>query len=336
MPKQLVPVANKPVLLHCLDRLREAGITEIGIIISPERGEAIRSAVGNGDSIGLKITYISQDAPLGLAHCVRLASKFLGNEDFVMYLGDNILSSGIAVMTEQFIAERPAAQVVVTKVPDPSEFGVAEVDASGRVLRLVEKPKTPVSDLALIGVYFFTPEIHQAVRNIKPSWRGELEITDAIQWLVSQGKTVKATEFTGYWKDTGRIDDLLECNRVLLESTERKVAGDVDESSEIVGAVTISAGARVIRSKIVGPSVIGPGSVVVDSYVGQYTALGATCVLAGAGIEYSIVLDNVSVRQVRSIYGSLIGRSSEVTLSDGEEARHRLVIGDDTKVEVLA
>jgi glucose-1-phosphate thymidylyltransferase len=336
MPKQLVPVANRPVLLHCLDRLREAGIREVAIIISAERGKAIQDAVGDGSQLGLSVTYIFQDAPLGLAHCVSISREFLGDEDFVMYLGDNILAGTIACMAERFAAERPAAQVVVTKVPDPSEFGVAEVGAGGRVLRLVEKPKTPVSDLALIGVYFFTPQIHEAVRNIKPSWRGELEITDAIQWLVSQGSHVQATEFTGYWKDTGRIDDLLECNRVLLESTERRLAGDIDAESEIIGAVAIEPGARVIRSKIVGPAVIGAGSVVVDSYVGQYTALGSTCVLAGAGIEYSIVLDHVSVRQVRSIYGSLIGRSSEVTLSDGEDARHRLVIGDDTKVEVLA
>lgn len=336
MPKQLVPVANRPVLLHCLDRLCEAGIRDIGIIISRERGAAIREAVGDGGQMGLRITYIWQDAPLGLAHCVHLAADFLGDEDFVMYLGDNILAGGIVDLADRFRAERPAAQVVVTKVPDPREYGVAEVDIDGRVVRLVEKPTEPASDLALIGVYFFTPVIHQAVRSIQPSRRGELEITDAIQWLVSNGHHVRAAEFSGYWKDTGRIDDLLECNRVLLEATERRLQGDIDDASEIIGAVAVEAGARVVRSRIVGPAVIGAGSLVVDSYIGQYTALGESCMLAGAGIEYSIVLDHVSVRDVRGIHGSLIGRSAEVCLSDGDVARHRLVIGDDTRVEVFS
>jgi glucose-1-phosphate thymidylyltransferase len=336
MPKQLIPVANRPVLLHVLDRLREAGVQEVAIIISRERGAAIREAVGDGSKMGLRVTYIIQDAPLGLAHCVSLAESFLGDEDFIMYLGDNILAGSIADLADRFREERPAAQVVVTKVPDPQEYGVAEVNADGVVTRLVEKPSSPASDLALIGIYFFTPQIHEAVRNIQPSWRGELEITDAIQWLVSNGLTVHASEFSGYWKDTGRIDDLLECNRVLLEATERRLAGDIDESSEIIGPVAIEAGARVVRSRIVGPAAIGADSLVIDSYVGQYTSLGSSCVLAGAGIEYSVVLDHVSVRDVRGIHGSLIGRSAEVCVSAGDVARNRLVIGDDTRVEVLS
>ncbi|GAA3343134.1 glucose-1-phosphate thymidylyltransferase [Amorphoplanes nipponensis] len=336
MPKQLVPVANKPVLMHCLDRLSEAGIREVGIIISPERGAAIREAIGDGAALGLDITYIMQDAPLGLAHCVRLARPYLGDDDFVMYLGDNILAGGVLALADRFRARRPAAQVVVTKVPDPRDYGVAEVDAAGRVTRLVEKPATPVSDLALIGVYFFTPAIHEAVAAVQPSARGELEITDAIQWLVSAGSPVTATEFTGYWKDTGRIDDLLECNRVLLEATERRLRGEIDEASEVIGAVAVEPGARIIRSRIVGPAVIGKDSLVVDSYVGQYTSIGGSCVLVGAGIEHSIVLDHVSVRDVRGIHGSLIGRSAEVCVSIGDVARNRLVIGDDTRVEVLS
>ncbi|ASW54600.1 glucose-1-phosphate thymidylyltransferase [Plantactinospora sp. KBS50] len=336
MPKQLVPVANRPVLLHCLDRLREVGITDVAIVVSSERGQAIRDAVGDGSQHGLRLTYLSQEAPLGLAHCVQLAADFLGDDDFLMYLGDNIFASGLGELAETFRRDRPAVQLVVTKVPDPSEYGVAEVDPDGRVDRLVEKPKNPTSDLAVIGVYFFTAAIHEATRRIQPSARGELEITDAIQWLVAGGADVRAAIYTGYWRDTGRIDDMLECNRVLLESTEHRLLGEVDAASEVCGPVAIEPGARVVRSRIVGPAVVGADSVVVDSYIGPYTALGRGCVLAGAGIEYSIVLDRVSVRDVRGIHGSLIGRSAEVCLSDGDLARHRLVIGDDTRVEVVA
>jgi len=334
MPKQLVPVANRPVLLHCLDRLREASITEVGIIVSSDRGQAIRDAVGDGQDLGLEITYLPQHAPLGLAHCVQLAEDFLADDDFVMYLGDNILAGGIVELAETFRTGRPAAQVVVTSVPDPSEFGVAEVDGDDRVLRVVEKPRVPVSDLALIGVYFFTPAIHEATRRIRPSGRGELEITDAIQWLVDAGHDVRASRLSGYWRDTGRVEDLLECNRVLLEATERRTLGSVDRYSSVIGAVAIEAGARVERSHIVGPAVIGAGSVIVDSLIGPYTAVGAGCDLAGSSIEYSIVLDRVSVRDVRGIHGSLIGRCAEVSGSTGFNSRHRLVIGDDSRVEV--
>jgi glucose-1-phosphate thymidylyltransferase len=335
MPKQLIPVANRPVLLHALDSLREAGVTDVGVVVG-DRAPAIRDAIGDGAEFGLRVTYLAQDAPRGLAHCVRIASDFLGDDDFVMYLGDNVLVGGIAELADRFRESRPAAQVVVAKVADPSGYGVAEVGPDGRVQRLVEKPSRPRSDLALIGVYFFTSVVHEAVRRIRPSRRGELEITDAIQWLVAHGYEVSAAQFGGYWKDTGRVDDVLECNRVLLEATERRVAGVVDAASQLVGPVAIEAGATVVRSRIVGPAVVGAGTAVVDSYVGPYTSLGAGCVLVGAGIEYSIVLDQVSVRDVRGIHGSLIGRASEVTLSGAGVARHRLVVGADTRVELAA
>jgi glucose-1-phosphate thymidylyltransferase len=336
MPKQLVPVANRPVLLHCLDRIREAGVREVAIIVSTERGQAIRNAVGDGSQHGLSVTYLPQEAPLGLAHCVQLARDVLGDEDFLMYLGDNILVPGVADLADRFRATRPAAQVVVTRVDNPAEFGVACVGPDGRVTRLVEKPKEPVSDLALIGAYFFTPAIHEAVRAIKPSARGELEITDAIQWLVTDGQLVTAAEYNGYWRDTGRIEDLLDCNRALLDAIKPSVDGEVDELSRVIGPVSIAEGARVIRSTIIGPAAIGPHSLIVDSTVGPYSALGGSCVLVGAGIENSIVLDRVNVRHVRSIQGSLIGRSAEVILSDRELTKHRLIIGDDTKVEMVA
>lgn len=335
MPKQLVPVANKPVLSHVLESVRDAGIEDVGVIVG-DWGDEIRTVLGDDAGLGLRITYIPQDAPLGLAHCVIIAEEFLGDDEFVMYLGDNILVGGIADMAAQFRVSPSDARVVVTKVPDPSEFGVAEVDAEFRVTRLMEKPIEPCSDLALIGVYFFSPAIHRAVRAITPSWRGELEITDAIQWLLSEGYDVRAEVFSGYWKDTGRIDDILECNRVLLENIVGSMRGEADEHSEFLGPVIVEPGARIIRSRIVGPAVIGADSVVADSFVGPYTALGSRCQIHDASVEYSIVLNDVSVREVRGIHGSLIGRSADVRLASGDTARHRLVIGDHTQVEVVA
>ncbi|OLB79492.1 MAG: glucose-1-phosphate thymidylyltransferase [Actinobacteria bacterium 13_2_20CM_2_71_6] len=334
MPKQLIPVANKPVLVHCLEALRDADIHDVGIIVGGRRDE-IEAAVGDGAALGLRLTYIPQDKPLGLAHCVSIAADFLGDDDFVMYLGDNVLVGGITAMADAFRAQRPAAQVVVTKVPDPREYGVAEVDLDGRVTALVEKPTHPRSDLALIGVYFFTPQIHEAVRRIRPSWRNEYEITDAIAWLVEQGRLVQAHTFSGYWKDTGRIEDVLECNRVLLESIKPRIEGEVDRYSEIVGSVVIEAGARIVRSRVVGPTIVAANSLVEDSYLGPYTALGRDCALRGAGLEYSIVLDGVAVGQVRGIHGSVIGRGAQVR-SAVDTAQHRLVIGDHTQVEIVA
>jgi glucose-1-phosphate thymidylyltransferase len=336
MPKQLVPVANRPVLLHCLDRLREAGIVDVGMIVSPERGPEIQAALGDGDQLGVRITYLPQEAPLGLAHCVQIAAGFLGDDDFVMYLGDNVLVDGIGDLADRFSCHRPAAQLVVQKVANPAEYGVAELDSDGSVLRLVEKPAQPRSDLALIGVYFFTPAIHEAVRRIAPSARGELEITDAVQWLIDAGERVSVSTFSGYWKDTGRIEDVLDCNRELLAGIDGRVEGTVDAASELIGPVDVGPGATVVRSRIVGPVAIGAGTVVSDSHIGPYTALGAGCTIAGAGIEYSIVLDRVSVLNVRGIHGSLIGRAARVSLSAGVMARNRLFVGDDTRIEVVA
>jgi glucose-1-phosphate thymidylyltransferase len=334
MPKQLIPVANQPVLLHCLEALRQAGVSEVGMIVG-DTGAEIRAVVGDGARLGLDITYLHQERPLGLAHCVSVAREYLADDDFVMYLGDNILVGGITELADQFRATRPDAQVVVTPVADPREYGVAEVDPDGRVIRLVEKPAQPRSDLALIGVYFFTPAIHTAVAAIAPSRRGEYEITDAIEWLVRRGDTVTARVFSGYWKDTGRIQDVLECNRVLLERVVPRVAGEVDAASELVGPVVVEPGAKVVRSRIVGPSVVAADCVVEDSYVGPYTALGPACSLNGAGVEYSILLAGAAVEQVRGIHGSLIGRAATVR-GTVERSQHRLVVGDHTQVEIVA
>jgi glucose-1-phosphate thymidylyltransferase len=334
MPKQLVPVANKPVLAHCLEALAEAGLREVGIIVR-STGREIQAEIGNGSQFGLEITYLPQERPLGLAHCVALARDFLADDDFVMYLGDNVLVGGIVALAEQFATRRPSAQVVVTRVPDPREYGVAEVDEAGWVTALVEKPANPRSDLALIGVYFFTPEIHEAVAAIEPSRRGEYEITDAIDWLVRAGRRVSASVYNGYWKDTGRIADVLECNRVLLERVAPRVDGDVDTCSEVAGPVVIEAGAKIVRSRVVGPAIIGANCVVEDSFIGPYTALSRDCLLSGAGVEYSILLDGATVHQVLGIHGSVIGRNAHVR-SVPDAGRHRLVLGDHTDVEIVA
>jgi glucose-1-phosphate thymidylyltransferase len=333
MPKQLIPVANKPVLAHCLTDLRDAGVVEVGMIVNG-RGPEIQAAIGDGADLGLRITYIHQEAPLGLAHCVQLARPFLGDADFVMYLGDNVLVGGMARFADEFRARRPAAQLLLSKVIDPREYGVAELDATGRVVGLQEKPPRPRSNLAVMGVYFFTPEVHEAVDRIRPSARGELEITDAIQWLVEHGRQVDGAEFTGYWKDTGRVDDVLECNRVLLGELTRDVRGEVDAASRIEGPVVIEPGAQVIRSRIDGPAIVGAGTVVEDSRVGPYTSLGTDCRLRDAEVRYSIALDHASVQSVRSIVGSIIGRSADVCSAPGIPTGHRLVIGDHTRVEV--
>jgi glucose-1-phosphate thymidylyltransferase len=337
MPKQLIPVANKPVLEHVLANIRELGVDQIGIIVG-DRGRQIRDALGDGGRFGCRITYLPQEHPLGLAHCVGIARDFLGDDDFVMYLGDNMLPQGIGAIAEEFRRGRSAAHVLVRKVADPSAFGVAELHPDGRVRRLVEKPAEPVSDLAMIGVYFFTPAVHEAVAAIRPSARGELEITDAIQWLVERGDTVRATEYDGYWKDTGNVDDLLDCNRELLAGLRRSIGGTV-EDSVVTGAVVLEPGARLVRSQVAGPAIIAAGTVVADSYVGPGTSIGRDCVLRDTHIDYSIALDGSRICDVKGLHGSVIGRAATVDTADGRPdgaARHRLVIGDHTRIEVAA
>ncbi|WP_089107644.1 glucose-1-phosphate thymidylyltransferase [Streptomyces hyaluromycini] len=333
MPKQLMPIANKPVLEHVLDGVGALGITDVGIIVG-DRAAQIIAAIGDGSRFGLVITYIHQDEPRGLAHCVLLAREFLADDDFVMYLGDNILPDGVEDIARDFTEKRPAAQVVVHKVADPRSFGVAELDRDGRVERLVEKPEHPRSDLALIGVYFFTPAIHQAVDAISPSGRGELEITDAVQWLVTQGVQVIATEYSGYWKDTGRVDDVLECNRKLLEGLVPSVRGHVDDASVLIGPVVVEEGARVIGSRIVGPAIIGAGTSVEHSRIGPNTSIGKDCVLRDTHVDSSIALDGATVTGVRGLHSSVIGRNASIGPAEGHPSHHRLVVGDHTRIEV--
>ncbi|MFD3732480.1 glucose-1-phosphate thymidylyltransferase [Streptomyces sp. NPDC058632] len=331
--KQLVPVANKPVLFYGLEAIAEAKISEVGIIVG-DTADEIREAVGDGSRFGIEVTYIPQEAPLGLAHAVLIAQDFLGDDDFVMYLGDNFIVGGITGLVDEFRTERPDAQILLTRVPNPTSFGVAELGGDGRVVGLEEKPKQPKSDLALVGVYLFTPAIHEAVRSIEPSWRGELEITHAIQWLIDEKRDVRSTTISGYWKDTGNVTDMLEVNRSVLESLEPHNAGVVDEASEIIGRVRIEEGARVNGSRIVGPAVIGAGTVVNDAYIGPFTSVSEGCRIEDSEIEYSIVLRGSSVTGVRRVEASLIGRDVEVTPAPRNPKAHRLVLGDHSKVQI--
>lgn len=331
--KQLVPVANKPVLFYGLEAIAEAGISEVGIVVG-DTADEIREAVGDGSLFGIKVTYIPQEAPLGLAHAVLIAQDFLGDDDFVMYLGDNFIVGGITGLVDEFRAERPEAQILLTKVPNPTSFGVAELGGDGRVVGLEEKPTQPKSDLALVGVYLFTSAIHEAVRSIEPSWRGELEITHAIQWLIDAKRDVRSTTIHGYWKDTGNVTDMLEVNRSVLETVEPLNEGTADEGSEIIGRVRIEAGARVSGSRIVGPVIIGAGSVVNDAYIGPFTSVSEDCRIEDSEIEYSIVLRGSSVTGVRRVEASLIGRDVEVTPAPRNPKAHRLVLGDHSKVQI--
>ncbi|MFC7381569.1 glucose-1-phosphate thymidylyltransferase [Sphaerisporangium rhizosphaerae] len=331
--KQLVPVANKPVLFYGLEAIAAAGIREVGMVVGDTHKE-IEAAVGDGSAFGLEVTYLRQQAPLGLAHAVLIAREYLGEEDFVMYLGDNFIVGGIEPLVRRFAGERPDAQIMLTRVPDPRQFGVAQLDAGGRVVGLEEKPDAPKSDLALVGVYLFSPAVHEAVAALKPSWRGELEITEAIQWLIDAGRPVASTVISGYWKDTGNVADMLEVNRLVLEELDRRLDGEVDDDSELIGRVVVEAGARVTRSRVVGPVIIGAGAVVRDSYVGPFTSVAENCRLVDSEIEYSIVLRRASIQGVRRIEASLIGHDVEVTPAPNTPRAHRLVLGDHSKVQI--
>jgi glucose-1-phosphate thymidylyltransferase len=331
--KQLVPVANKPVLFYGLEAIKDAGITDVGIVVGDTAPE-IQAAVGDGSAFGIRTTYIRQEAPLGLAHAVLVARDFLGDDDFVMYLGDNFIVGGINTLVDEFLATKPDAQIMLTQVSDPRAFGVAELNEAGQVIGLEEKPRQPKSNLALVGVYMFTPAIHLAVDHLEPSWRGELEITEAIQWLIDNGETVRSTTITGYWKDTGNVSDMLEVNRLVLESVEPRQLGSVDDDCEIIGRVMIEPGAQVSGSRIVGPAIIGSGSKITGSYIGPFTAIADECVVDGSEIEYSIVLRGASIRGVRRIEASIIGHYAEVTPAPRVPHAHRLVLGDHSKVQI--
>jgi glucose-1-phosphate thymidylyltransferase len=332
--KQLVPVANKPVLFYGIEAMAAAGIRDVGVIIAPETGDEIRAVAGDGSQFGVRITYIVQDEPLGLAHAVLTAQPFLGDSPFVMYLGDNLLQGGMEELVRDFREHEPEALILLTPVPDPQNYGVAELGSDGGVVRLVEKPAEPPSDLALVGVYMFTPQIHEAARAIEPSGRGELEITDAIQWLVDSGRRVEPHVVRGWWKDTGRLEDMLEANRLILDTVLRRVDGDL-EDAKIDGRVVVEAGARLERATVRGPAIIGAGAVVRDAYIGPYTAVGRHCVIEGAEVEHSILLEGSSVRHLDGrMESSLLGRDVAISRGSRQPRAYRFMVGDKSEIGI--
>jgi glucose-1-phosphate thymidylyltransferase len=332
--KQLVPVANKPVLFYGLEAMAAAGIRKVGIIIAPETGDEIRAAAGDGSDFGLEITYIEQDEPRGLAHAVLTAEDFLGSSPFVMYLGDNLLKSGITELVDQFRESEPDALILLTPVPDPEHYGVAELDGDHRIMRLVEKPKDPPSDLALVGVYMFTPVIFDAARSIEPSWRNELEITDAIQALLDRGLRVEPHIVRGWWKDMGQLDDLLEANRLILEDLVPRIDGECIDS-RVEGRVVIEKGAVLERATVRGPTIIGADSRIVDSYVGPYSAIDTGVTIERSEVEHSIILAGARVSDLSyRMEASLIGRNVVLESSNSLPRAYRFMVGDNSEIRL--
>jgi glucose-1-phosphate thymidylyltransferase len=331
--KQLVPVANKPVLFYAIEALAAAGIHEIGIVVGDTQAE-IRAAVSDGSRWGVRITYIEQDAPRGLAHAVLISEPFIGSDPFVMYLGDNLLNRGIGRFVEEFVREAPAAQILLARVPDPQMFGVAEL-ANGRVIRLVEKPSEPKTDLALVGVYMFSAAVFDAVKVIKPSFRNELEITDAIQNLIDRGLEVRPHIVDGWWKDTGKLDDMLEANRLILETLERRVEGTVDAASRVEGKVVIEEGAVVERSVVRGPVIIGARARIVNAFVGPFTSIMNDAEVLDSEIEHSIVLEGSSISNLSNrVEDSLIGKNVRIYRLPVKPSAYRFMLGDNSEVGI--
>jgi glucose-1-phosphate thymidylyltransferase len=331
--KQLVPVANRPVLFYAIQAMADAGIEQVGIIIAPETGDEIRAAVGDGARFGVQITYIVQGEPAGLAHAVLTAEPYLGNSPFVMYLGDNLLQGGIGDLVRSFADHAPDALILLTPVPDPENYGVAEL-SNGAVVRLVEKPPEPQTNLALVGVYMFTAAVHDAARAISPSDRGELEITDAIQHLVDTGRRVEPHIVKGWWKDTGRLEDMLEANRLVLDTIETRLEGELIDS-QVNGRVVIDPGARLERSAVRGPAIIGARARLTDCYIGPYTAIGEDCVVSQAEVEHSILLAGSAVRDLGGrMESSLLGRNVSIGRGARQPRAYRFMVGDNSEIGI--
>ena len=335
--KQLVPVANKPILWYGIEGIVAAGITEIGIVISPETGAEVQAKTGNGDRFGANITYILQEQPAGLAHAVKVAQPFLGDVPFIMYLGDNLIQGGLGGFLDRFKTQTLDALILLRAVANPSAFGVAQLDEQGRVLQLVEKPKVPSSNLALVGIYFFSSAIHQAIAKIQPSPRGELEITDAIQFLIDQQKRVEASELEGWWLDTGKKDDLLAANQIILDSClTSAVAGKVDAQSQIIGRVEIGAGSQIINCTIRGPVAIGNDCHIENCFIGPYSSVADQVTLIDVDLEHSVILQGAKINGVHHrIVDSVIGQRAHLTVAPQRPKALRFLIGDDCQLELV-
>lgn len=332
--KQLVPVANKPILFYAIEAVRNAGITDIGIVVG-DTHEEIRAAVGDGARFGVKVTYIQQEAPLGLAHAVKIAQPYLQQDQFVMFLGDNLIKDGITSLVEEYTASEANSQILLAHVPNPQEFGVAVLDG-GRAVRLIEKPKDPPTDLALVGVYMFDSSIFEAVNAIKPSARGELEITDAIQYLIDHEYRVDSHIIGGWWKDTGKLEDMLEANRIILDGIQAEMLGEADAASQVAGRVRIGKGTRVINSSLRGPAIIGENCVIENSYVGPYTSVNDGCTIRASEVEHSIILENCRILDIGSrVEDSLIGKNVAIDKDCGKPKAYRMMLGDNSTVSVV-
>ncbi|VEP18537.1 Glucose-1-phosphate thymidylyltransferase [Hyella patelloides LEGE 07179] len=334
--KQLVPVANKPILWYGIESIVAAGITDIGIIISPETGGEVKAKTGDGSQFGAKITYILQDAPLGLAHAVKVAQPFLGDAPFVMYLGDNLVESQLDLFLDKFNSRHLDALTLLCEVENPTAFGVAQVDSTGKVLQLIEKPQNPPSNLALVGVYLFSPAIHNAISNIQPSARGELEITDAIQYLINWQKNVESFRLSGWWLDTGKKDDLLAANQIILDSClDLSIEGSIDEPSKVSGRVHIGVGTKIINSTIRGPVTIGKNCHIENCFIGPYSSIADDTSLIEADIEHSVVLKGAKIVDIKQrIVDSLIGERAQLKPASQRPKALRFMIGDDSQIEL--
>jgi glucose-1-phosphate thymidylyltransferase len=332
--KQLIPVANRPILSYVFEHLRQGGIKEVATVISPDTGEEVKGFLGDGSDWKMKVDYVLQESPGGLAHAVKVARPWLKDSPFVMYLGDNLLQEGIQEALAEFEREQADAVIMLKRVSNPGSFGVAVLDEQGNAVRLVEKPKDPPSDLALIGVYLFSPRIHEAIDRIKPSARGELEITDAIQQLMDMGGRVRTRIVEGWWLDTGKKDDLLNANYVVLDTwTRREVQGEVTDS-EVDGRVSVAPGARISHSVVRGPAVIGRDVQVENAFIGPYTSLGDGCRVANSAVEHSVILERSSIRDVQRIEDSLIGRDVTICSQTGKHKAIRVLLSDSSEVEL--
>lgn len=334
-PKQLIPIANKPVLFYAIEDLKEAGVTDIGLILGTNMPEMVREAVGDGSKFGVEITYILQGEPKGLAHAVAVAQEFVGEEPFIMYLGDNILKSGIKEFVEGFEESYYQARILLQRVDNPRQFGVAELNSEGHVVQLVEKPKEPKSDLALVGIYLFKSSIFEAIKNIKPSWRDELEITDAIQELLNSQLKVDSHIVKGWWKDTGKPEDVLDANHLILDVLESCNEGKIEEGAKINGRVAVGKNTLVKKGSVIrGPVIIGENCVI-DAYIGPYTAIGDNTKVTGGEIEASIIMGDAVIECNERIVDSLIGNHSRIVSLENRLPRgRRFVIGENSEISL--
>jgi len=332
--KQLIPVANKPIIFFGIEALVNTGVQEIGIVVG-ETADDVKKVVGNGEHWNISITYINQEAPLGLAHAIKISRNFLGDDSFIMYLGDNILKEGIKDFVQKFEQNKPNALILLTEVPNPQEFGVAVIDKKGTVEKLIEKPKKPPSNFALVGVYLFDKEIFRAIEHIKPSWRNELEITDAIQWLLENGFKVESHQVKGWWKDTGKPDDIIEANLLVLENIESLNMGK-HVASTINGRVRTEEGAIIENSVIRGPAIIGKNTKIFHSYIGPFSSIGDNVVIEDSEIECSVIMEGAHIKNVKNrIDRSIVGRNVVISVSDKSPRTHKFILGDQSYLEII-